>query len=132
MCNIYGTNISSRNCLLLEEVEEEICLSLKVFPNAKLILGGDWNSIKDPFLDCTPPRPVRNDKTAKIDQICLNLNCFDIWRYRNPDKSQFTWQTKDLNKQSRIDFWLISTVMKKEVKDVYIEPSVITNHKLTT
>lgn len=68
--------------------------------------------------------------TAEIDQMCFNLNCFDIWRYRNPDKSQFTWQTKDLSKQSRIDFWLISTAMEKDVMDVYIEPSVLTDHKL--
>ena len=73
---------------------------------------------------------MRVDKTTEIDKLRSNLNCFDIWRYRNPDKCQFTWQTKDLSKQSRIDFWLISTVMEKEVMDVFIEPPVLTDHKL--
>ena len=73
---------------------------------------------------------MRVDKTTEIDKLRSNLNCFVVWRYINPDKCQFTWQTKDLSKQSRTDFWLISTVMEKEVIDVFIEPPVLTDHKL--
>ena len=45
LSNIYGTNNSSRNQALFEEVEEEICSFLRLFPSVKLILEGDWNSI---------------------------------------------------------------------------------------
>lgn len=43
----------------------------------------------------------------------------------------FTWCTKDMKTQSRIDFWLVSRELEKQVIDVYIEPSVLTHHKLT-
>lgn len=102
--NIYATNNSSRNRTLFQEFEEEISTFLRTFANAKLILGGDWNSIKDPLLDCIPPRPVRVNNTTEFNNLCLSLNCFDIWRHRNPDKMHFTWYTKDMTKQSRIDF----------------------------
>lgn len=42
----------------------------------------------------------------------------------------FTWCTKDMKKQSRTDFWLVSRELEKQVMDVYIEPSVLTDHKL--
>lgn len=113
---------------LFQEFEEESSIFLTTFPNAKLILGGDWNSIKDPLLDCIPPRPIRVNNTAEFNNLCLNLNCFDIWRHRNPDKMHFTWCTKDMKKQSRIDFWLVSRELEKQVMDVYIEPSVLTDH----
>ena len=60
-------------------MEEEICSFLRLFPSAKLILGGDWNSIKDPLLNCRPPCPVRVDKTA-VDKYChggLNVSDFN-------------------------------------------------------
>ncbi len=130
MGNIYATNNSLQNRALFQEFEEEISGLINTFPNAKLILGGDWNSIKDPLLDCAPPRSKRPNYTAEVDNLCLNLNCFDIWRHRNPDKKQFTWCTKDRSKQSRIDFWLVSRDVENQVLDVKIEPSVLTDHNL--
>lgn len=35
-----------------------------------------------------------------------------------------------MKKQSRTDFWLVSRELEKQVMDVYIEPSVLTDHKL--
>ncbi len=78
MGNIYATNNSLQNRALFREFEEEISGLINTFPNAKLISGGDWNSIKDPLLDCAPPRSKRPNYTAEVDILCLNLNCFDI------------------------------------------------------
>jgi dimeric dUTPase (all-alpha-NTP-PPase superfamily) len=41
----------------------------------------------------------------------------------------FTWSTKDLSIQSRIDFWLISEDMADKVDTDSIEPSILTDHK---
>lgn len=65
--NIYGRNNSSGNRALFQEFEEESSIFLTTFPNAKLILGGDWNSIKDLLLDCIPPRPIRVNNTAEFN-----------------------------------------------------------------
>ena len=81
LSNIYGTNNSSRNRALFEEVEKEMCSFLRLFSSATLILGGDWNSIKEPLLDCRPPRPVRVDKTAEIEQTVKNRSLVDFHSY---------------------------------------------------
>lgn len=72
--NIYATNNSLQNRMLFEEFEEEISRLMNTFPNAKLILGGDWNSVRDPSLDCIRPRPVRADYTAEVN----NLSTFEL------------------------------------------------------
>ena len=67
--NIYATNNSLQNRTLFREFEEEISSLINTFTNAKLILGGDWNSIRDPLLDCIPPRPIRANYTAEVDNL---------------------------------------------------------------
>lgn len=67
MGSIYTTNNSLQERILFREFEEEISSLINTFANAKLILGGDWNSIRDPLLDCISPRPIRI--------ILLKLTC---------------------------------------------------------
>lgn len=126
--NIYGTNSSHKNRILFQNFEDAISTCLSTFVNAKLILGGDWNSVIDPLTDCSPPRLQGSYGDSK--NICLRFNCCDVWRKRNPGKSQFTWCNKDLSKQSRIDYWLISNDLSNHISEAKIEPSVLTDHKV--
>ena len=127
--NIYGYNNSLRNTILFEEFENEIYTLLNTFINAKLLFGGDWNSISNPTKDCHPQRSLKGTY-GEFNNLCLHLNCCDIWRVNNPDQIQFTWNNKDLSIRSRIDFWLISNELKGKVKEVKIQPSIFTDHKL--
>lgn len=44
---------------------------------------------------------------------------------------QFTWYTKGRSKQLSIDYWLAYTVFgKKQMLDIKIEPSCLTDHDL--
>lgn len=128
--NIYGYNNKNENQTLLQSFEEEVSRLLSKFSNANLVLGGDWNTISDPLLDCLPPRHGRNHCYYIINDLCLHLNCLDIWRNRNPGKVEFTWSSKDGSKQSRIDFWLLSEDLVQKVKEIKIIPSILTDHKM--
>lgn len=126
--NMYATNSSTHNKDLFQEFEEEVLLTLEKFGDAKLIFGGDFNSVRDCNMDRFPHRAVTSNP-PEFNNLCLGLDVLDIWRQRNPDKRQFTWCSKDMNKQSRIDFWLISSILEKRVTEVSIESSVLTDHK---
>lgn len=128
LSNIYGYNDSRRNIELFKDLEQEIISLSKIFPNANYILGGDWNSINDPQLDCSPPRA--QGSYGEVNQLCTTLNCIDIWRIRNPTKMCFTWSNKNLSKQSRLDYWLISNDLVNQVTEACIEPAVLTDHKI--
>lgn len=129
--NIYGHNNSHRNTDLFVEFDEQINALLNSFINAKLILGGDWNCISDPIKDCQPQRSLRGNY-GEFNNLCMHLNCCDIWRLKNPQQIQFTWNNKDLSKRSRIDFWLISNELLDSVEETKIEPSVFSDHNMIT
>lgn len=127
--NIYGYNCSARNKSLFEEFEQQVNTLTNTFLNAKLVFGGDWNSINDPLKDCYPPRPV-NCPHGEVKNLCLHLNCYDVWRSKYPLQTQFTWNNKDLSRNSRIDFWLISNELDSNVNETRIDPSILSDHKV--
>ncbi len=128
--NIYGDNYTLQNRLLLQNFREQILDFFKIYPNAQLILGGDWNTINDPFVDCFPPRISRQSQYIDIFNLCSQLNCRDEWRHRNFDKIDFTWSNKDRSIQSRIDFWLTSVELGNQIQQTDIVPSVFSDHKM--
>lgn len=40
-----------------------------------------------------------------------------------------TWSKNDMSRQSKIDFWLITNDISSKVKNVSIEPVVLTDHR---
>ncbi len=128
--NIYGDNYTLQNMMLLQNFREEILDFFKIYPNAQLILGGDWNTINDPFLNCFPPRISRQSQYTDIFNLCSQSNCRDEWRHRNLDKIDFTWSNKDRSIQSRIDFWLTSVELGNQIQQTDIVPSVFSDHKM--
>ena len=62
--------------------------------NHKIIIGGDFNVVNDPDLDCCGGTPKEKESTKIIHSICLNYDLIDIWRTRNPDCKLFTGSKK--------------------------------------
>ena len=64
---------------------------------------------------------------ALKDQI-QQYNLIDIWRDLHPDKRIFTWQKFNENKQSRLDYFLISASLLPFVQSANISPSFCSDH----
>lgn len=127
--NIYASNFTTQNKKIFLMFEDQIEKLVEQYSNAKLVLGGDFNSIWDSDKDCFPPRPSNRSVTLELNNLCSTFDLIDIWRHKYPEKIQFTWCNKNLSQQSRIDYWLISRNLINYVKEVSIEPSVLTDHK---
>ena len=123
-CKYYASNNKSSNCILFRDIESKI---MSKYPLAKVIWGGDFNTVLHDNLDRWPPED--SNSVCEIRNICLRLCVLDIWRHENPDKIMFTWSTKHVSIQSRIDLWLIPEDMADKVDTVSIEPSILTDHK---
>lgn len=57
------------------------------------------------------------------------FNLVDIWREKHPSDKIYTWSNKTGYCKSRIDFWLISKNLNKEVVEVEVCPTPLTDHK---
>ena len=55
------------------------------------------------------------------------MDLADVWRAKNPDTKRFTWREPNL-KQSRLDYFLLSTDFELLVKDVNIDISYRSLH----
>ncbi len=77
--NIYGFNSKSQNDDLLNSLEEKLINWLAKFPNAYLIIGGDFNIVSDEIWDRgAPGRPPNVNSTSK--SFMEQLDVTDIWR----------------------------------------------------
>jgi len=98
--------------------------------NKNIIIGGDFNVIPDK-IDVYDYKKYENDALFKLDirkkyRQLINLGFYDIYRYFNKDKKEYTfwdymagsWQK---NIGMRIDHFLVSSNLLNDVKNIYID-----------
>lgn len=127
LVNIYATNDNVRNRVLFQNVEFRLGQLLLKFCQARVLWGGDFNSVFDGDMDRWPPKRINTD--CELKNTCLRLGLVDVWREKNKQHRMYTWCNRSLTLQSRIDFWLISNDLVDMVIDVLIEPAILTDHK---
>lgn len=125
--NTYGYNSSNENNIFFENLEDRINTWLVKYPPALLLLGGDFNETMDNNLDRWPPRNY-GPFNSNLKSFTERFDLVDIWREKFPHVRQYTWCNKDLSRQSRIDFWLISRCLADADLSVTIDPSPLTDH----
>lgn len=126
--NIYGYNTKKENVNLLLSIENIFTGWLVRFPNALILLGGDFNIILDGSIDKSPPSQ-RNNSDSYLTDFIRRFKLIDIWREKNPNSRLYTWSNKSGSRQSRLDYWLISDSLNKDYVDVSICPTPLTDHK---
>lgn len=94
------------------------------FPNARLILAGDFNCY-DGLLD-------KMGGSVSIDMRLTDLKSVsflrDAWRLKHPRDRQFTWFSSDFSIASRLDSFLISRYLCEQVVSCEIRPCVYSDH----
>ena len=126
--NVYAPNNELDQVSFLENLDNAIS---NLSSSDDLIIGGDWNVIRDVKLDksggndsVTKPRTV-----AKLDQLMYSFNLCDVWRIKHPNLRRFTWRkSRPELIQCRLDFWLISESMYDNVSDCDILPAIRSDH----
>ena len=95
-----------------------------VFPNSRLVITGDFNSY-DSVSD-------KMGGTASINKNFSELKLVnalqDAWLLKHPGEKLFTWYNSDLSIASRLDTFLISRFLCKQVISCEIRPCVYSDH----
>lgn len=126
--NIYGYNSNLENIQLFANIENRLKYWLTKFPNAHILLGGDFNVSLNSEIDRWPPARD-NNRNAYFKLFMDRFDLVDIWRVKFPDDISFTWSNKDNTRLSRIDFWLVSKSIKEQDITVNILPCPLSDHK---
>ena len=127
MGNIYAPNKTKEQCSFFEDLQQKLD-DFVTCQNQRIIIGGDFNVVNDPDLDCSGGVPKVKESSKILDDICLNYDLIDIWRIRNPEIKLFTWRQKKPLIQRRLDFWLVSDFCQDEVEETSIKTAIRTDH----
>ena len=101
------------------------------FENPHTVICGDWNLVQDFTLDTYNYLHVNNPRaTQQVDNMKNYLDLCDPWRISFPDKRYYTWRQSTPFKQSRLDFFLISSELLSLVHKVCIFSGYRTDHSL--
>ena len=93
------------------------------------IFAGDFNVVLNPSIDTKNYQRINNPNAMQaLKNQIQQFNLIDIWRELHPDKRTFTWQKYNENKQSRLDFFLISASLLPFVQSAGIFPSFCSDH----
>ena len=117
--NIYApTNVTDRKRFFSK-------LNEYFFPNAKLIIGGDFNCI-DSKRDKYGRSAANISEDAK--KLKSDFRLIDVWRSKNPTDRQFTWFNSNMTIGSRLDNYFISKQLLPQVCNCQIFPCVFSDH----
>lgn len=113
IANIYGPNTDN------DEIFHKVFSIVSTFPQSKIIIGGDFNTVLNPSLD---------KSTDTIKQYMIELGLGDSWRLNNPTTRDYTYFSPVHKTYSRIDFFLINNSIIQDITDTKINPIVISDH----
>ena len=90
LVNLYAPNSDSARRKFFSTLEPYLSTT---YNN---IIGGDFNSIENPALDKQGGNPTpRQYALRTLHNLTSQFALTDIWRLRNPHKSEFTWTGRD-------------------------------------
>ena len=124
--SIYGPNQDNPN-FFRDEVFKKIENWMPEFS----IFAGDYNVALDQFKDTKNYLNINNPQArdALKDQI-EEHNLIDIWRHNNPDGRVYSWRKYNSNKQSRLDYFLVSASLLPYVSGANITPGINSDHSV--
>ena len=133
-CTIGGAKLYIGNVYAPNDDEpiffEMIKNKLEHVESNSIILGGDYNVVQDYTMDTLNIINHNNPNAhQKVIDLKSDLDLLDPWREQHPDSKIFTWHNSR-NKQSRLDYFLISTDILSNVEKTEIHPGYRSDHSI--
>ena len=129
-CNyvvLYGPNDDRPD--FFEELFAKVCID----KGQPVILVGDWNLVIDPQMDTKFYGNVGNPRARNVVINALeNESLIDVWREQHPNTSRFTWKRTNPAKFSRLDYFLVSADLFKNITGTDIVSGYRTDHSVVT
>ena len=128
LVNVYAPNNEHDYSEFVHRIETYIS-DMGLSSLDDIIMGGDWNIIRDPELDkCGGIYRVKRKAIDSLTTLILKFNLNDVWRIKNPNLSRYSWRQSQPLVQCRLDYWLISDSLFDSVTDTDIVPSIRSDH----
>ena len=130
--NVYAPNSENEQVSFISEVDR-VLTNLDITSLDNIIMGGDWNAIRDPEFDkCGGIINLKVKTVSSIDQLMDKFKLNDSWRIKNPLLKRYSWRQSNPLIQCRLDYWLISDSLYDIIAETDIIPSIRSDHSAIT
>lgn len=93
------------------------------------IMAGDFNCTLNPSLDKSSGVDQSHTKSrGVIKQFMKEMNLVDLWREKNPNNKIFSCYSSTHQSYSRIDYFLVSSLLKYKLEDVSYDSILLSDH----
>ena len=125
LINIYAPNTDSSKFFA------DICERIVSLDNNHII-GGDSNLVLNIENDKKGGQPTTHKKSLEVLNRYIELEGLsDIWRLQNPESKVYTWgMATKAAVYSRLDFFLVSNQILKQIPSSGISPAYISDHAI--
>ena len=95
------------------------------------MICGDLNLTLNPELDCFNYTSLNNPRARNVVlNIIHDFGLVDLYRYFHPDEKRYTWRRRNPLKQSRLDYFLVSSSLTDLVDKIDIKPGYKSDHSM--
>ena len=136
--NIYAPNqVGGRSQPQQLQFYNELKTKIEASPRCATVLGGDFNTHLNPALDRQTNTIDQDSGQADRSQfadallgLCQDFDLMDCWRILNPNLKRYTWRQRNPLRQSRLDYWLVSSTLINSISDTNIKPAFKSDHSI--
>ena len=128
LINVYCPNAEEEQVMFIDKLDNVITQhSISVLDD--IILGGDWNFIRNANLDKSGGNyTVKEKSISKLNDLMTKLNISDVWRIKNPNSTRYTWRQSNPLVQCRLDYLLVSDSLYDNIVNIDVIPAIRTDH----
>ena len=127
LANIYAPNDDDPNFF------KSFFEHLSDFQCEEIIIGGDFNVVLDLEKDKKGGLARTHKNALKVVQDFFeNLDLKEIWRILNSETKRYTWRRKHPDISCRLDFFLVSESLTRDITHSDIAPGFKTDHSMIT
>ena len=124
--NIYAPNMEREQIEFYDNLDSYLMARTNT---DNVIIGGDFN-VHLETIDKRGARVEIKKSKESITHIMDNYNLIDIWREKHKLIEQYTWENQAMGVMTRLDYYLLSNALQKDVKLCEITESILTDHKM--
>ena len=129
--NVYAPNSENEQVIFISEVDN-VLTNLDITSLDTIILGGDWNAIRDQEIGkCGGIIKIKARTMSSIGQLMEKLKLNDTWRIKKPLIKRYSWRQSNPLIQCWHDYRQISDSFYDIVAETDIILSMRSDHKLS-
>ena len=129
--NIYAPSVKGERIGYIVSLTKEIT-KLNLQNDTNILFCGDMNMVMNNTLDNISGENHSQNEVCALNNFVNTFNLIDIWRFKNPEKRDYSWARYNPFVARRIDYTFCNKNLKNLILEAEMSHFSSTDHKAVT